>query len=160
MEILSLLPSAGPLGRMRSRFIKSKLGRCGRSLGISQHVIIKFAGRVEIGHNVFINRGALITARDRISIGDNTLIGPYVVINSGDHIFADRLRPIHHQGHIVSPIFIAEDVWIGANATILRGVTIGRGSVIGAGAVVTSDVPEYSVAVGVPAKVIRRRGAE
>lgn len=65
--------------------------------------------------------------------------------------------PIRDQGHEAGSIIIEDDVWIGANATILKGVTIGHGAVIGAASVVTSDIPEYAVAVGNPAKVKKYR---
>ncbi len=58
---------------------------------------------------------------------------------------------------VSEPINIGDDVWIGANVTILKGVTLGNGSVIGAGSVVTKDVPEYAIACGNPAKVIKHR---
>jgi acetyltransferase-like isoleucine patch superfamily enzyme len=58
----------------------------------------------------------------------------------------------------VAKVIIEDDVWIGANATILPGVRVGKGSVIGAGSVVTNDIPEYSIAVGIPARVISKRG--
>jgi acetyltransferase-like isoleucine patch superfamily enzyme len=69
----------------------------------------------------------------------------------------DITRPIRLQESIPGKIVIEDDCWIGANVTITRDVTIGRGSVIGANSVVTRDIPEYSVAVGVPARVIRNR---
>ena len=72
-------------------------------------------------------------------------------------MFSDPEMLIHEQGMIGLGIKIEDDVWIGAGAIILDGVTIGRGSVIGAGAVVTKNIPPYSVAVGVPARVIKKR---
>jgi len=65
--------------------------------------------------------------------------------------------PIINQGIISKGIKIEDDVWIGSNSTVLDGVTIGRGSVIGAGSVVTQDIPPFSVALGVPAKLIKER---
>lgn len=102
-----------------------------------------------------INRGAIITARAPVEIGDDALIGPYAIINSGNHVFVDLNTPTNLQGHTESPISIGNNVWLGAHACVLQGVTIGDGSVVGAGAVVTRDIPAHSLAVGVPAKVIR-----
>jgi len=65
--------------------------------------------------------------------------------------------PIKDQGIVKRPVRIGPDVWLGTKATVLRGVEIGRGSVIGANSVVTRDVPDYAIAVGVPAKVVRSR---
>ncbi len=92
-----------------------------------------------------------------IKIGDNVLIGPNVVIRAADHNFDNIDIPINMQGHRSGRIIIEDNVWIGANVTIIRDVTIGTGSVIGAGAVVTKDVPPYSIAAGVPARVIKSR---
>ena len=76
---------------------------------------------------------------------------------AANQVFRDPDRPIHGQGIEFGPIVIEDYVWIGGRANIMAGVTIGKGSVIGAGAVVTRDIPPYSVAVGVPAKVIKTR---
>jgi galactoside O-acetyltransferase len=68
--------------------------------------------------------------------------------------------PIRLQGHDAGTIVIEDNVWLAANVTVVGGVRIGRGSVIAAGAVVTSDIEPYSIAGGVPARLIRRRTAE
>ena len=77
---------------------------------------------------------------------------------AADHVFADPDKPIRLQGMKPGSIIIEDDVWVAGGAHINAGVTIGRGSIIGAGAVVTKDIPPMSVAVGVPAKVIKKRG--
>ena len=114
---------------------------------------------ISIGENVHIVANAILSAdKVKIRIGDDTLIGPNVCIIAGDHL-KDRPGLSYHE----SPdgdnqdVTIGRNVWLGANVTILKGVTIGDGSIIGAGSVVTRDIPEMSVAVGVPAKVIRKR---
>jgi acetyltransferase-like isoleucine patch superfamily enzyme len=73
-----------------------------------------------------------------------------------NHVFGDLSRPILDQGVTGQGITIGDGAWIGAGAAILDGVRIGRGAVIGANAVVTADVPDHAVAVGVPARVIKR----
>jgi len=74
-----------------------------------------------------------------------------------NHIYKDPKTPIRLQEIRAIGIIIEDDVWLGVGSTVLDGVTIGKGSVIGAGAVVTKDIPPYSIAVGVPAKVIKKR---
>jgi galactoside O-acetyltransferase len=116
-------------------------------------------GKILIGENVTINQNVFIVGGpDRgVTIGNNVLIGPNVVIRSSDHKFADPSVPIRNQGQSHGVIIIDDDVWLGANVVVTKNVRIGRGSVIGAGSVVTKDIPEYSVAVGVPAKVVGTR---
>lgn len=94
----------------------------------------------------------------RITIGNGVRIASHVVMVAGNHLFDDLDRPIFKQGLAPSPITIEDDVWIGARVNVMAGVTIGRGSVIAAGAVVTKDIPPGSIAAGVPARVIKRRG--
>jgi galactoside O-acetyltransferase len=112
-----------------------------------------------IGDRVALNDNVMINADcgGKITIGNDVLIGPNTVIRAADHRFSDFGRPIVEQGHIGGSIDIGDDVWIGANAVILPNVRIGRGTVIGAGSVVNADVPDYSVAVGVPARVVKSR---
>ena len=69
----------------------------------------------------------------------------------------DNSRTIKEQGYTWQGIIIEDDVWIAANVTVCDGVKIGKGAVIGAGAVVVNDIPPFTVAVGVPAKVIKHR---
>lgn len=97
-------------------------------------------------------------ARGPIIIGNHVRIASHTVMIATNHRFDDPSKPIHGQGMNPGPIVIEDDVWIGARVNVLAGVTIGRGCVIGAGAVVTKDIPPLSIAVGVPAKVIGRRG--
>lgn len=156
---ISQLSSSDADMTIRSMFYE-KTVKCTGKLYILPNTIICYPYRLTLGYNVFINRGVYITAREKITIGDNVLIGPGVIINSGMHRFQDDKVLIRDQGHILKEIVICDDVWIGANAVILPGVSIGTGSVIGAGAVVTHSIPPYSVAVGVPAKVIKKRGTE
>ena len=92
-----------------------------------------------------------------IKIGNNVRIAPNVMIISANHVFDNTDIPICEQGMDVKPITIEDDVWVAGRVNIMAGVTIGKGSVIGAGSVVTKDIPPYSVAVGVPAKVIKTR---
>jgi len=114
---------------------------------------------VSVGTNCYFNLGVIIDAgkNGKITIGDNCLFGPYVVVRAADHCF-DRVDiPIYKQGHNFGHIVIEDNCWIGAHVTVTKNVRIGKGSVIGANSVVTHDIPEYSVAVGCPARVIKSR---
>lgn len=110
------------------------------------HIICE-DGNLVIGNDSFLNYNVSITCLDRIDIGESALIANNVVIVDHDH---DKFG-----GFLTAPVKIGNHVWIGANATVLKGVTIGNHAVIAAGAVVNKDVPEKSVAAGVPAKIIK-----
>lgn len=92
----------------------------------------------------------------RIHIGDNVLIGQNVVLRAADHGLS-RATLISEQPHVGGVIEMEDDVWIGANAVILRNVRLGKGSVVAAGAVVVKDAEPYSIVGGVPAKKISER---
>jgi len=92
-----------------------------------------------------------------VTIGDNVMMGQRVTIQAENHEFSRTDRLINEQGVILKPVTIGNNCWISSGVTILAGVNIGTGSVIGSGAVVVNDIPENSVAVGIPAKVIRNR---
>jgi len=116
-----------------------------------------FKGWIKIGSYCTINRFTILGGHGGLEIGNNVLIAPNVTINAQNHIFEDPDIPIWKQGISKKGIKIEDDVWIGAGVIILDGVTVGKGSVIGAGAVVSRNIPPYSVAVGVPARVVKRR---
>lgn len=153
---VSQLSSADEDMAIRNFFYEHSV-ECKGKLYILPGTILCYPYRIKIGYNVFINRNVYITARENITIGDNVLIGPSVIINSGMHIYKDKDKLIRNQGHDIKSIIIGNDVWIGANAVIMPGVVIGDGSIIGAGAIVTKSIPSYSVAVGIPARVVKER---
>lgn len=112
---------------------------------------------IEIGNHVHIGSYNILGARHGIVLEDYVLIGPHVMIGDHGHRYEQIDLPIKSQGVTQGgPIRIEEGCWIGANVFILPKVTIGRHSVIGANSVVNRDVPPYSVAVGVPARVVKR----
>ncbi len=110
-------------------------------------------GRLEIGSRTYINYGSSIGAIHSVIIGPDCTIGTYVIIIDDDY---HRLEPERRQEMPPPcPVTIEENVWLGARVIVLPGVTIGAGSVVGAGGVVTDSIPPRSLAVGVPARVIR-----
>ena len=119
--------------------------------------IIPQQGYVKIGDNCTIQYGCLLYGVGGLEIGDDTRIAAYTVISPMNHIYADPSTPIWKQGETAIGIRIGKDVWIGTGVKILDGVTIGDGAVVGAGSVVTESIPPFSVAVGVPARVIKKR---
>lgn len=116
-------------------------------------------GNIEIGKETYIGPYACLAGPGPIKIGKSCLIASHSGIYGNNHNFADPSRKITEQGITCQGVLIEDDCWLGSGVRVLDGVTIGQGSVIGAGAVVTKDIPAYTVAVGVPAKVVSRRQA-
>lgn len=132
--------------------------RIGDDVKIGRYCTFR-AGPGDIVINKETNFGAFnfIDAYGDFEIGRYSAIGPHSVIMTYNHLFEDASIPIRFQDLELKKVKIGEGVWLGAHVVVLPGVTIGDGSVVGAGAVVTKDIPPYSVAVGNPAKVIRKR---
>jgi maltose O-acetyltransferase len=110
-------------------------------------------GTLDIGERAFINYGCSIGATRSIRIGPRCAIGSYCLIMDNDFHTVDPERRFDVPES--SPIVLEENVWLASRVIVLRGVTIGAHSVIGAGSVVTRDIPPRSVAVGLPARVVK-----
>jgi acetyltransferase-like isoleucine patch superfamily enzyme len=153
------------LGRVFKTFKRKRLlAERGLRIAKSAEIVLtstlccERSGQIEIGENSLINDLCSITAYGcNIRIGNGVLVGPGTIMHTSSHRFDKTEIPIWKQGSIVRPIVIEDDVWIGANCTVLGGVKIGAHSVIGANSLVNRDIPQYSVAFGVPCKVKRNR---
>jgi len=133
--------------------------RLSRGVRISDGAILApYGGSVDLGEDVYIGPYCVLYGHGGLTIGPNTLIAAHTVIIPSNHCFDDPGLPIMRQGMVSLGIAIGQDVWIGCGARILDGVTIGDGCVVGAGAVVTRSLGPNSVAVGVPARIVRTRG--
>jgi acetyltransferase-like isoleucine patch superfamily enzyme len=108
---------------------------------------------LDLAQRVFINQGCTFLDYAGIRLGERVMVAPQVTFITVGHPVDTEERRTHLTG---GPIDVAENVWIGAGATILPGVTIGRDAVIGAGAVVADDVPAHSLVTG-PEATVRRR---
>lgn len=158
--------------------------KIGKQVYIGRHFkcITREAGNVIIGNNVGISTNTTFLAllpdskiiiRDNVNIfhhfqinsakyveiKSNVIIAPYVFLCDHNHKFEDVTRPIKGQGIDMKPdthIIIEEGSWLGTKVTVVGKVHIGRNCVIGANSVVTKDIPDYSIAAGIPAKIIKR----
>jgi acetyltransferase-like isoleucine patch superfamily enzyme len=116
---------------------------------------------LSIGDGTRIAGSCVISAAVDITLGSCVLLARNVYIADHGHAFHDPSRPILDQGiRDLSPVHVGDGAWLGQNVVVMPGVTIGAGAVIGANAVVTSDVPAHTIAVGVPARVLRAIGSE
>ncbi|MFI7583283.1 acyltransferase [Kocuria sp. M1N1S27] len=142
-------------------------------------------GNVHLGSDVRVGRGAVVSAPHRLTIGNNVSVGPHSIVQvdgqigdwvligmhvqivgRNDHAIDEVGVPIRMATRVADraaeptdAVHIGKDVWIGASSVVLSGVSIGAGSIIGAGSVVTKDIPECSIAVGSPARVVGQRFA-
>lgn len=108
---------------------------------------------IHSGENVYFNVNCMVLDTMKITIGNNVFFGPGVHLYTATHpLDAIERRSVEFS----KPVSIGDDCWIGGNSVICPGVTIGNGCTIGAGSVVTKDIPDNSLAVGNPAKVIRK----
>lgn len=111
-------------------------------------------GDVLIGDHTIIGLGNVIIGP--VTIGNEVMLAQNIVISGLNHGYEDVTISPRRQKEVCKQIVIADDVWIGSNCVITAGVTLGKHCIIGAGSVVTKDIPEFSVAVGNPAKVIKK----
>jgi acetyltransferase-like isoleucine patch superfamily enzyme len=115
-------------------------------------------GTLTIGDKSVLGRDVSVNCYLDVEIGDSVLVADHVYISDFDHRFEDVNVAIKDQGIVKSRVRIGRDVWLGTKVTVVRGATIGDGAVIGANAVVSRDIPARTVAVGVPARVVKVRG--
>lgn len=157
--IFSKLPNSMAIGgkiycRLRRWAVKNFISHCGTNVNIEDHA--KVSCKVSLGNNSGIGVRAHIGGTT--FIGDNVMMGRECIILTRNHAFDRTDIPMIAQGfQEEKPVYIGNDVWIGHRVTILPGSRIGDGVIIGAGAVVTGDIPPYTIAGGVPAKVLRKR---
>jgi acetyltransferase-like isoleucine patch superfamily enzyme len=118
-----------------------------------------FGGSIRIARRVWLGPYTVIYGHGGVGIGEQTLISMHCTILSSNHAIPALGTLIRDVSDELLPTKIGRDVWIGANAVILGGVTIGDGAVVAAGAVVTKDVEAGAIVAGVPARLLRRRGA-
>ena len=117
---------------------------------------------ISIGNNVWIGPKADFDGSGEIIIGDGVIFAPEVCIYSRTHNFnSDDLKALPFDNVMLTASVVIKDyAWIGRKVIILPGVTIGKGAIIGAGAVVSKDIPDYAIAVGNPAKVVKYRNQD
>jgi len=166
--------------RIRQIAYKPLFKKCGKNLRIDSGVTILGFENISLGDNVSFMKNSYIYAHDgggliigdnftmntnsqlgasfgKIIIGNYCAIGPNCVLRAANHKFDNPNIPFRRQGHKYGEIIIEDDVWIASNSVITANTKIGKGSVIAAGSVVTKNVKPYSVAGGVPAKLIKKR---
>ncbi len=148
------LPDLRPALRLRGLLLRPAFKCCGENLQIGRQVVINFTNRGEIGNDVFISTGCWLHARGGIVLEDEVQLGPYAVLVAGDHTQIDgsyRFGPSN-----LGPIRVCQGAWVAAHATVTKGVIIGRGALLAANSAATRDIPPFTMAGGVPARVLRK----
>lgn len=171
LQKISLVPSY-LWDKMWAPVWKRCMKHCGKGVYIRpMSSDIKGLWNLSVGDGTSIPKGCTIYCTDaECTIGKKVLFGPKPTIITGDHridILGKYMTDVTVEEKFVDgvnvydqPVVIEDDVWCGANVTILKGVTIGRGSVVAAGAVVTKSFPPYSIIGGIPAKLLKMRFTE
>lgn len=150
----------------RSKIVNAKNMFFGKDVSIMPDNMLVCHGensKLIIGNGVELGMYSRIGCQNYIEIGDNVFTGPHIFIADYNHEYRDPDKPIKFQGDYIksTPKFtrggvrIGADTWIGTNVVIAGTVTIGKHCVIGANSVVTHDIPDYSVAVGLPCRIIK-----
>jgi acetyltransferase-like isoleucine patch superfamily enzyme len=137
---------------------KTFIGKYGVITAWDSYLNDRFNPQINIGNNVSIGEYCHITAINKIVIGNGVLTGRWVTITDNAHGKTNEktlLPPGKRALHTLGPVIIDDNVWIGDKVTILPNVHIGKNVVIGSNSVVTKDIPQNSVAVGIPAKVVK-----
>jgi acetyltransferase-like isoleucine patch superfamily enzyme len=150
------------LGR-RSR-LSARPGDARLVLGRWVHVgdgtrLLAHEGTLRVGDKVVFGHDTTVTCYLDVDIGTATLVADWVYVCDFDHRTEDVTVPIKDQGIVKSPVHIGPDCWVGTKVSVLRGADVGRGSVLAAHAVVRGRVPAFSIAGGVPARVLKDRQA-
>jgi maltose O-acetyltransferase len=140
----------------RRRILTELLGSFGEESEIRPPFYCDYGRQTHIGARTFANFGLVALDVARITIGDDVQIGPYVQLLTATHPLEPE--PRRAKWEAAEPIAIGDNVWLSGGVVVCPGVTIGADTVVGAGAVVTQDLPPGVLAVGVPARVVRRLG--
>lgn len=149
----------------KTGILKQLFGKVGANVSVGLPFICDYGRNIYIGNNVSVNMNCTFVDCNKITIGDNVLIASNVQLYTASHPveLSERLTPDwsaktgqYFCRTYALPIKIGNGCWLGGGVIVLPGVTIGNGSVIGAGSVVTKDIPENSLAVGNPCRIIRK----
>jgi maltose O-acetyltransferase len=139
--------------RLRGFLAAPFLGSCGKNLRIGRDITFYNPQNIYIGSNVYIAKGNWFNGSAKITIEDEVIFGPYSVISASNHTMLDD--SFRYGPPLRKSIAIGAGSWIAGNCSITAGVSIGKGVLITGSSAVTKDIPNFHMAGGVPAKVIK-----
>ncbi|ROV91922.1 hypothetical protein VPNG_09753 [Cytospora leucostoma] len=138
----------------REAMLRQQFGRVGEGVFIEPPLNIDYGCNISLGKDFYSNFNLVILDCGMVEIGDRVLFGPFVSIFAATHETDVQSR--RDGVEYAKPVKIGDDCWVGGNTTIMPGVTIGKGCTIAAGSIVTKDIPDFSVAMGTPARVVKK----
>ena len=138
----------------RRAIIKELLGKTGEQFNLESNIWFDYGYNTQIGENFYCNHDCVFLDCNKLIFGDNVFIGPQCGFSTAGHPVEAQTR--REDLEFAKPITVGSDVWIGGGVRVLPGVTIGDNVVIGGGSVVVHDIPSNAVAVGNPARVVKR----
>ncbi|WP_316250568.1 sugar O-acetyltransferase [Catenovulum sp. 2E275] len=138
----------------REAIIHKLFSKVGKNCWIESPFNCDYGYNIEVGDNFYANSNCCILDCGRVVFGNNVWIGPNVGFYTPEHAFDNEERSAGYEQSL--PIQVGDNVWIGGGVSILSGVTIGSNCIIGAGSVVTKNIPDNSLVVGNPARVLRQ----
>ncbi|KAL4902061.1 hypothetical protein BDW74DRAFT_66873 [Aspergillus multicolor] len=153
----SNLPFGDTIAR-RETALRKLFGHADEGIYIEAPLLVDYGCNISVGRSFYANFNLTILDCGLVLIGDHVEIGPNVSIITGEHYTEINARRANRGKEFTRQVIIGNDCWIGANVTILAGVSIGEGCTIGAGSVVKKSIPNFSIAVGCPARVVRSAG--
>lgn len=146
------LPDVEPIMAMRGWLARPAFASCGCNFQLARGVNISCTEGLHVGNNVYLAHYVWVQGFGQVTLEDEVVIGPFSVLASRDHCFKDG--SVRFGGGVGSPIRIRRGTWLASHVVVTRGVTVGQGCTLAAGAVVVSDVPDFAIVGGVPARVI------
>lgn len=153
-DLLFEINHTRPAEAKKIQSLFQELIKCKGNFHIEPHFYCDYGYNITVGDNFYANHGCVILDVCSVTIGDNVLLAPYVQIYSATH----PTNPVERLTgkEFAKPVSIGNNVWIGGGAIVCPGVRIGGHVTIGAGSVVTNDIPDDVVAVGNPARIIKK----
>lgn len=140
--------------KKQQKALAALFGKVGADAAVTPPFWCDYGYNIFIGNSFYSNHGLIVTDGAKVTIGDNVFIAPNCCITTAEHAIDPEQRKEGME--IAMPVTIGNNVWLGANVTVLAGATIGDNTVIGAGSVVTGPIPPNTVAAGVPCRVLRQ----